>query len=294
MSDITYMQDITTSACANSIENETKRLIDKKDNKKYWVAKLADGNCWMTQNLALDLSTTVALTSADSDVASNWTPQVSTGDNEATVTEWGYDWSSQKSYNPGEYVYTTPTTPNNCSGTITSLFQCKEKGWNNVMGWQASDDSTFAIVVDVINHTYNAHYLAGNYYTYAAATAGTAPGGSGTASSSICPKGWQLPSSNSTTVNKSFGYLLTQYKVQNNVIGSMSEYDVRTIPLYLLYGGVIISNGVLSSVGDGSRYWSSTSDGNSKAYFLYLASTTVNPSISYDRYVGSSVRCVAK
>lgn len=33
----------------------TKRLRDERDNKEYWVAKLADGNCWMTQNLAVDI-----------------------------------------------------------------------------------------------------------------------------------------------------------------------------------------------------------------------------------------------
>lgn len=31
------------------------QMMDKRDNKIYWVAKLADGNVWMTQNLDYDL-----------------------------------------------------------------------------------------------------------------------------------------------------------------------------------------------------------------------------------------------
>jgi len=42
----------------------TKRLKDTRDQKWYWVAKLADGNCWMTQNLALDIPAE-GLTSVD-------------------------------------------------------------------------------------------------------------------------------------------------------------------------------------------------------------------------------------
>ncbi len=47
------------------------QLVDNRDNKKYWVAKLADGNCWMVQNLALDLQGKT-LTTANSDVSANW------------------------------------------------------------------------------------------------------------------------------------------------------------------------------------------------------------------------------
>jgi len=52
---LTYMQDMTSEICNATRENYTKRLIDTRDGKSYWVAKLADGNCWMTQNLALDI-----------------------------------------------------------------------------------------------------------------------------------------------------------------------------------------------------------------------------------------------
>ncbi len=49
---ITTMQEMTAEICSKSTEGQSKALIDTRDNKKYWVTKLKDGNCWMTQNLA--------------------------------------------------------------------------------------------------------------------------------------------------------------------------------------------------------------------------------------------------
>ena len=48
----------------------TKTLTDTRDNNTYTVSKLADGKCWMTQNLRIAGKT---LTPADSDVTSNYT-----------------------------------------------------------------------------------------------------------------------------------------------------------------------------------------------------------------------------
>ena len=48
----------------------TKTLVDTRDNNTYTVSKLADGKCWMTQNLRIIDKT---ITPADSDVTSNYT-----------------------------------------------------------------------------------------------------------------------------------------------------------------------------------------------------------------------------
>ena len=52
----------------------TKTLTDTRDNNTYTVSKLADGKCWMTQNLRIAGKT---LTPDDSDVTSNYTIPVS-------------------------------------------------------------------------------------------------------------------------------------------------------------------------------------------------------------------------
>ena len=48
----------------------TKTLVDTRDNNTYTVSKLADGKCWMTQNLRIAGKT---ITPADSDVTANYT-----------------------------------------------------------------------------------------------------------------------------------------------------------------------------------------------------------------------------
>ncbi len=51
---ITTMQTMTSSICANAKEGDEAILEDARDHKKYYVTRLANGSCWMTQNLAYD------------------------------------------------------------------------------------------------------------------------------------------------------------------------------------------------------------------------------------------------
>ncbi|MBR3134957.1 hypothetical protein IKG54_00090, partial [Candidatus Saccharibacteria bacterium] len=73
---IETMQTFTAAACnrlpeADTAGNNIYTLKDSRDNKSYKIAHLADGNCWMVQNLALDGGRT--LTPADSNVTQNRT-----------------------------------------------------------------------------------------------------------------------------------------------------------------------------------------------------------------------------
>ena len=65
IADITNMQEMNSKICANTALHATATLVDTRNNETYSVAKLKDGHCWMTKNLALIDYT---LTSADSDV----------------------------------------------------------------------------------------------------------------------------------------------------------------------------------------------------------------------------------
>ncbi len=66
-STITNMQQMTSSICKNEPIGAYKLLTDTRDSSKYVVAKLADGNCWMAQNLHLVNKT---ISSSDSDMTS--------------------------------------------------------------------------------------------------------------------------------------------------------------------------------------------------------------------------------
>lgn len=107
LSQIEYLQEMTPGVCAatttprqgattTTTEHTTddnfvpeKDLIDSRDNRVYKVRKFADGNCWMTQNLALRLDTGTALTPGNTDVLQNFTPEFSTQNSDQLGISWG-------------------------------------------------------------------------------------------------------------------------------------------------------------------------------------------------------------
>lgn len=112
-----------------------RTLSDTRDSNTYVVRKLADGNCWMSQNLRLVGSRT--LTSANSDVTSNFTLPASAGGvwASSTPTETEIDtahvyYANNTTYG-AYYNYYTATagtgTYSKTSGNATSSI-CP-KGW---------------------------------------------------------------------------------------------------------------------------------------------------------------------
>lgn len=77
INDIQYMQDINDDVALSMAEDQQYQLKDKRDEKKYWISRLRDGNIWMTQNLAYEEyedanKTQFILTSDLSDVWSDY------------------------------------------------------------------------------------------------------------------------------------------------------------------------------------------------------------------------------
>ena len=281
LSQIDNMQEMTSATCAASTENETTRLTDTRDGKKYWVTKLADGNCWMTQNLDLDLTNGTPLTPEDSDVSSNWNPPRSTEKN-GTVTSDSTD-TETYSWDFGLYVKNDPDDYNSYCDQVKTMSGCE--GWTDATNltpaeteWTGSVDNT------VSGNTYDAHFLIGNFYQWNAATAGT--GGTidnyATATDSICPKGWRLPTS------RSGGEFDT-------LVGSLNSTTITQAPYYFNPSGDV-NSGSLRYAGDIGYYWSSTASSlTSLTYYLNFNSGDVNPSRTNGRrYYGFSVRCLAR
>ena len=288
ITEMATMQEMTPEICTNSQEGDTVRIADERDGKMYWIAKLKDGNCWMTQNLDLDLSTEEALTPEDSDVSRSWTPANNTlTDGTQTTTDNTAVWS----WNLGDYVLTTPNAGTSCGTSGKSDFgDCTSVGFQSVAGMTPMADGN---TTDVISgNTYNAHYHVGNHYTWNAATAGT--GGADVvgrdATDSICPKGWQLPTSNNSN-SGSFQALMTAYSISSNTAGSTA---LVSAPLYFVRSGYVTS-GSLGGAGYSGTYWSSTAVSSaSSAYNLGFTSGYVLPSDTYSRFNGRSVRCLAR
>ena len=225
---ITNMQQMTTSVCnatttpaieARNIDWDgshhgdpqyipRKSLKDTRDGKYYLVSKLADGNCWMSQNLAFDL------TAGQSFVASNndGTTTIVTPSN-TTQTTTGVDWSEDvdvwRSYKA----------------------QANEAYYNNAR-IKSSTPTDTGVEYD--------WEKAGNYYNWYAATAGT-----GTkslteteAESSICPKGWRLPARIGLYTPKNFANLIHTVYMMRNTSSYDSAENLRSAPFNFLHSGI--------------------------------------------------------
>ena len=286
--ELVYMQDMNPSACSKATEGSTKRLTDARDQKQYWVTKLADGNCWMTQNLDFDIPAS-GLTSADSDInnasgawnaSSDYPPR--TTEQPGTITSANTN-TETYSWDLGMYVKSDPDGYGSYCDGVKGLSDadCTSAGWTNVSSMSPMDDGN---ATDVISgSTYNAHYLVGNLYQWNAATAGT--GGTisnyANATDSICPKGWRLPTS------LSGGEFDTLVDGLNSTTITQAHY-------YFNPSGYV-GSGSLWNAGSHGYDWSSTAYPNtSDAYVLNFRSDSVGPSNVSIRYAGQSVRCLAR
>ncbi len=281
---ISYMQDMTSEICANAPLNDTTRLIDRRDGKYYWVAKLADGNCWMTQNLDLNLSSGQPLTPADSDVSSNYTP-ITTSVTPIT----GEDDYGQYSYDPGLYVKSSPADYDNKCHRVSSLSDtsCSSAGWINVSNWTPMTEvRTDGIVVT--GNNYDAHYLIGNYYSWCAVTAGTCTNYN--KRDSICPKGWTLPQTGQSG-NSDYELLFKAFSPNSN---SVTQY-----PLFFLPGGTV-GSGIIGNAGAGGYYrpGNGSYHGYGKQAIIHFSPWSSPEVDAYDTYIGGedglTVRCFAK
>ena len=271
---VTTMQEMTPTICNSVAVGSSAQLTDARDNKKYWITKLKDNNCWMTQNLALDL-TNRTLTASNSNVSANWTTSV----NSALWAGAG-NYTRVNYYNPGLFIANNHTSLTNCE-SVAGLSGCTNAGWTNVSNLTPSTDPDFT--GNTNGNTYNAHYLSGNYYTWYAATAGT-----GNSTSSICPKGWQLPN---TSGNKSFTGLFTSYGSQNGLL--YGAQDIRLSPIYMVHPGQVPSDTTVARLiqaGTMGYYWLNAGSSNMFIPVLNLYNTVTGDSGIVDR--GYMVRCV--
>ena len=79
----TLTENEKTSLLASMPEGKSYTLTDTRDNasESYEIAKLADGKVWMLENLRLGKDSTIDLTPADTNIASNYTLPASGTDN---------------------------------------------------------------------------------------------------------------------------------------------------------------------------------------------------------------------
>ena len=113
----------------------TKTLTDTRDNNTYTISKLADGKCWMTQNLRIAGKT---ITPADSDVTSNYTiPASSISGFESYDTSNAYIDGGDGFYT--WYTTTAGTGTQSMSSGNTAVSICP-KGWRLPTGGNSNSE----------------------------------------------------------------------------------------------------------------------------------------------------------
>ena len=299
-------------------------LTDTRDNNVYTVARLADGKCWMTENLRLNSENSVG------------------AENIAKAQGYG-DATSSAQGNLGKFIglansedanFTNNTTANSLysidgsNGTININsnsnyypgYRMPRYNKNNTnMATNATNSDNTTTLTDSYNANNNhvRWYGYGNYYTWPAAIADTAYYGQNNTSvtaTSICPTGWRLPIGGQTTVNttgdfyvltktlmggtepntnNTNGYGYYQGIVDNVDLGATASKVLRAYPTNVVYSGYFNGSSAIHR-GSNGNYWSSSVNSSSYAYSLYLGSSLVYPGTSgYYKGNGFSVRCIA-
>ena len=249
-------------------------LTDSRDNQTYAIAKLADGKCWMIENLRLE---STASHNSDGTLAQGY-----------NATYIGLATAESEHFSDSDTTANSLyTTESNIEGknTISGDYQAYRFPRYNNTNTSARASSPTA--------NSGSMYSYGNYYTWHVAIADTTHYSSGDhGTTSICPSGWRLPQGNTTSAG--FGKLDVEIG-GTGAYQSTSEASLRwrKFPVNFLYSGYFYTSSA-SSRGSYGSYWSSTASSNYGSYSLYLYSSNVYPgTISYYKGLGVSVRCLA-
>ena len=256
-------------------------LTDERDNQTYAIAKLADGNCWMIENLRLENTG-----------AHNTDGSLSQGYNSSFI---GLANAESDDFYDSIVANSLYSTDGSTIATISGSNQANRfPRYNNDNIKFRQSGGSYSITNDV--------YSYGNYYTWAAAIADTNNYSSGDrGTTSICPSGWKLPIGDQSIVDKSFGKLSVSLGGPANGAAAFSSSIpngtetsklFRNYPNNFLYSGYF--NTFLSEErGENGYYWSSTPADDDTSYHLRINKSNTHPGTNMDhKYFGYSVRCI--
>ena len=257
-----------TADGTNQIPETT--LEDSRDNDgtgtkvSYTVRKLADGNCWMVENLKYDLL--------------------------------GLYNNSKRgigSYNDGT---TFEITDANLASGVSGYYTTSSNAYNYVINPNTKPLS------GITRYSYSGD-ISGNteyYYNWTGATAGrgSQTQSSGDIDGSICPAGWRLPTSNKTSGatdwEVSWNNLTNAYLgFTNNTSTNTGYQTLESYPISLYRAG-LVNSGSQNDARVGF-YWSSSAypSNSNDAYTLYYDTSNVYPQNDSYKYYGFQVRCLA-
>ncbi|MBR3052342.1 hypothetical protein IKG60_01825 [Candidatus Saccharibacteria bacterium] len=154
------------------------------------------------------------------------------------------------------------------------------------------------------------HAHIGNYYNWTAAIASNDSTATSnryaTASNSICPKGWRLPTGPDGTNGSEYQLLLQAAHIANSDTSDPGTGDrinvgfttnglatLESSPYFFARTGRVADTTLYNFTGDG-YYWSGSAVSSGSAFLLFYNSGALYPAAQDGRLVGRSLRCLAR
>ncbi len=259
--------DYTVTSDNSSPLVPERTLLDDRDadgtgtKKSYKVRKLADGNCWMVDNLEYDL---LAL-------YNNGKRGIGSRNDGSTFEMTDENLAARVGY------YTTTANARNY------VINPNTKPLTNI--------TRYSYLGDVTGQT---EY----YYNWTAATAGQGSQRDATdgvsIDGSICPAGWRLPTNYNDTTNQniSWGALTNAYLGITHYTAAATDYQILEQYPISLYRAGFVDSGSQGNAASGD-YWSPTANDDFYGHNLYYYASYVDAQSFGDKYDGLQLRCVA-
>ena len=262
------MQNLNIADCPTT----ATRALDSRDGTLYNIQLLADGNCWLLDNLAIDLTNPVVQAKLNS---------TTTNASDTTL----------------EYLI-------NGGGTTSDKYPIN--GVNST--WLSSADNSFSEpkinlsnknVIPEDDLSVSGAYKIGGYYNFCAATAGsycygngTSPGSSsGHVTEDICPAGWRLATGYTTTRE----YQKLTKAITGNTSNSINSADALAVraALHLPVTGYYY-DGQANRVSASGSLWTTTRYDNRDMDIIAITPSMIIMNDMRSRMMGYSVRCLLK
>jgi hypothetical protein len=167
--------------------NDIVHMIDSRNGYYYWVGKLADGKCWMLQNLQLDGASMLSTTDPDG----NARTAITTLDSSNTNLPSGDTLAASATASDGTTSITLLPTAAASSSTWISSYTNMD-----VVSPDSNDAATYHASTSTLGNDNTKDY--GYLYNWCAAMGGQARTCSDNDPTQpqyydICPKGWHIP-----------------------------------------------------------------------------------------------------
>lgn len=276
----------TTTGKLTVAKNSITALTDERDDNVYTIAKLADENCWMVENLRLDNTPELSTTNTNIDSTNSTLPITnvygSTTSNYLSATSSSWCTTDSAACDDQSLLNTTNTIANITPSQTQSVTS-------------ANAHTNFSKTI----------YSYGNYYNWYSATAGYGTSSRSTSeptAGDLCPAGWKLPYGNTgTSGTTNIGGTKGGFSYLDKRMGGTGAYQStsvasnkwRMFPNNFIYSGNW-SGSSASNRGYYGYYWSASAFNSSYAHFLSFESANVYPGYNFiGKYQGFTVRCVA-